>query len=654
MSDSIWDILKIEPIKDKKQIKRAYAAALKNCHPEEDPEAFKRLHDAYEQALKYAETSEPQVFQANTVIHLKNGAATEEIIEMIREVVFRELERSGPVNVEIKITDNGTERGNAEDKENKEKNQGIGSNETENNEAQSSGSAAGENAEEAKKDSHADEHEKISRFFADREQEKGANMRILNYKLKWFRDHWHDGQAQNEMADYLSGSRFAGIREDPDVLRFIYCGLSDRRGVFGKAIRKAVWDQYGFSPDEVLSPDDMHYNIYRILADEQKKRMQEEQNMQFQAMMEECDRISARKRKRAIKIILLAVAVICIPVLIRTAKKMFLRYQYARQVIEEHEALNDELLEKLGDKYPGISFETLKILPGGQRERYHVAAVAKDGSFDRYKVLVDVSLGAGESISFQDDLGEQIIEKAQKDHGITLALGSNVEYVSEETADTLLVVYYTDEESDMEQIYRFLTGDDFRERFQWIDEIVFCYENAAYGRYFFEGGEGGLPAVLRYAADSIPEKDLFLNELYTQGLLYYFHYVPWQMKQEFLEEGAALYNTAAEQFDAEQSRILADVALSDMEEAEQAEKLISFADSYGVKLLLFQNDDKLYITDGDLYRLLVAAGADVERNRMYTGFELHSPDGKVYLFGAGAASHVTGCRVALAYLNGLM
>ena len=52
---NIWEILGIEPTKDKKIIKRAYAAQTKVVHPEEKPEEFKRLHEAYQAALRYAE-----------------------------------------------------------------------------------------------------------------------------------------------------------------------------------------------------------------------------------------------------------------------------------------------------------------------------------------------------------------------------------------------------------------------------------------------------------------------------------------------------------------------------------------------------------------------------------------------------------------------
>lgn len=51
--ESCWQILGISPTNDKKAIKRAYAKTLKVTKPDEKPEAFKRLHGAYEEALSY-------------------------------------------------------------------------------------------------------------------------------------------------------------------------------------------------------------------------------------------------------------------------------------------------------------------------------------------------------------------------------------------------------------------------------------------------------------------------------------------------------------------------------------------------------------------------------------------------------------------------
>ncbi|GEM_PF-1773251 len=54
----LWDILKIEPTKDKKAITRAYRDLLSGVNPEEKPEEFKLLRNAYEEALAYADREE--------------------------------------------------------------------------------------------------------------------------------------------------------------------------------------------------------------------------------------------------------------------------------------------------------------------------------------------------------------------------------------------------------------------------------------------------------------------------------------------------------------------------------------------------------------------------------------------------------------------
>ena len=60
-----WEILGIEPTSDKKEIKRAYAKLLKQYHPEENPEEFKQIQDAYQQCLHPGQNTESVSFEQN-------------------------------------------------------------------------------------------------------------------------------------------------------------------------------------------------------------------------------------------------------------------------------------------------------------------------------------------------------------------------------------------------------------------------------------------------------------------------------------------------------------------------------------------------------------------------------------------------------------
>lgn len=58
--NNCFEILGIEPVRDVKVIKRAYAAKTRTCHPEEHPEEFRRLHAAYQQALGWAKSPQEE------------------------------------------------------------------------------------------------------------------------------------------------------------------------------------------------------------------------------------------------------------------------------------------------------------------------------------------------------------------------------------------------------------------------------------------------------------------------------------------------------------------------------------------------------------------------------------------------------------------
>ena len=60
-----WEILGIEPTRDKKEIKKAYARLLKQYHPEENPEKFQRIQAAYQHCLHSDQEIESVTYEQN-------------------------------------------------------------------------------------------------------------------------------------------------------------------------------------------------------------------------------------------------------------------------------------------------------------------------------------------------------------------------------------------------------------------------------------------------------------------------------------------------------------------------------------------------------------------------------------------------------------
>ena len=55
MPGDIWHILGIEPTEDLRAIKRAYARKVRQNNPEDAPEKFQAIRNAYEIAISYAD-----------------------------------------------------------------------------------------------------------------------------------------------------------------------------------------------------------------------------------------------------------------------------------------------------------------------------------------------------------------------------------------------------------------------------------------------------------------------------------------------------------------------------------------------------------------------------------------------------------------------
>ncbi|MGV8927071.1 MAG: hypothetical protein ACOH2G_15520 [Ewingella sp.] len=102
---NIWSVLGIDPTDDLSEIKRAYARKLKTARPDQDPQGYQRLREAFEGAKQKAETSAQNEFIAEF-------EATSSPWKM--QVHVKPLTETAPVidaslELEIRLTDTATD-----------------------------------------------------------------------------------------------------------------------------------------------------------------------------------------------------------------------------------------------------------------------------------------------------------------------------------------------------------------------------------------------------------------------------------------------------------------------------------------------------------------------------------------------------------------
>lgn len=91
MYNSYWELLKIEPTTDKKTIQKAYSNQLPNYHPEDDPEGFARLKEAYQAAIAYAK-QQPTVISVQEDLYVHSEI--EEPIQPESHTLYEQLEQT--------------------------------------------------------------------------------------------------------------------------------------------------------------------------------------------------------------------------------------------------------------------------------------------------------------------------------------------------------------------------------------------------------------------------------------------------------------------------------------------------------------------------------------------------------------------------------
>lgn len=299
-----WDILGIEPVHDKRTIKRAYAAKTREIHPEEKPEEFKELHEAYQAALGYAD-----YFSRIERIEEETGRPYKSSYELAEEFQAQTADEAA-----------------------------------EEHETAHVGEVA-EKHETARGGETSDEEELISYFGEQRKQQQKRIDAFMGY-WKEMKNPYQNQEVLDWWKEYLDSEEFQAIRSHPQVLHLLAEEIDDKFFYGVNDLKILFWDAYGFREGEEIEYQEDMRQLYRCLYPAYATR---KNHMQYEQKWARNDKILKIFLGTAVAVI--AVICIAIPVTIHRQRengRLFL-IDYVAEQYPEAAFSEPEQTEKLSD-----------------------------------------------------------------------------------------------------------------------------------------------------------------------------------------------------------------------------------------------------------------------------------------------------------------
>lgn len=219
---NIWKILGIEPTVDKKVIKKAYAAKTRETHPEEKPEEFKQLHEAYQMALGYADYMSKKG-------QPDNSAAKSDV---------------------------------------------------KNADGDDAGCTGGQSGETGAPDETTEQHGNVLSYFEENQERR--EQRVDAFLKHWgeLRNLYENPEILDWWKQYLSSEEFQDIRCQPQVLYVLAKELDKKFFYKMNDLKILFWDAYGFHEDQENAYQGDMQQIWKSLYPAYKRRRQTLQNEQ--------------------------------------------------------------------------------------------------------------------------------------------------------------------------------------------------------------------------------------------------------------------------------------------------------------------------------------------------------------------------------------
>lgn len=487
---SIWKTLGIEPTTDKRAIRKAYASKTREIHPEEKPEEFRRLHEAYQAALGYADYVK-QVRQSG-------GSVTS----------FYRTEEDEPEGAADDTDEDAAQ--SAADNADETKNAG-----------ESEGVCADETAEEPDTGGEieitGETQAKLWAYF-DENQER-QEQRVDDFLTYWnalespYRNPWEI----DNLREFLSSAAFQDIRYHTRVLKTLADEIDDKFFYGINELKLLFWDAYGFQEDEEDVYQGDRQRLWRSLYPAYKKRQQSI----------EAEQKRIKRNKITHVMMTAAVAAVLVAVLF--------------SFVDTHRRREKEslyLIDYMESRYSGTSFS----------EPERVGKNGFDGgSVYTMRSLLHPELTATAEVYYKyvegrkerlvtENYDRLLFEYYAEQYGL------QSDWVSEHNA-----ICYTDIGEIDEICAQVEKMFQEQEELQTITEVAFYTEQVLFPEILFLGGLPDQPfagsRIYDLSTMKAAELSAALRETY---MLYMFQYEPWNITTKQYREWGAAYETFCE------------------------------------------------------------------------------------------------------------
>ncbi len=613
----IWKVLGTEPTVDKKAIKKAYAAKTREIHPEERPEEFQQLHEAYQAALAHADfflrvtrgeegikiniSPMPGSREIRTVRMSGSGNSEEEEFHRSEsggseEETYHRSESGGPEEETYhRAEGDGSEEetyhrseSNGAEEETYYRAESNGSEEETYHRVESDGSEVGAyhrvNDDVIESGQSEAQSELVSYF-------ENQQVRVDDFIKHWneFTGVYRNPEAADWWKEYLASEEFQSIKEQGQVLHLLVEEI-DHKFFYGlDEVKMWFWDAYAFQEGQEEAYQGDKQKLWEQLYPAYVKQQQNRKNKKHLARYEKGIRIFAVS-----SIVLLFLGIIILWKGLERGIENEIRFlqQYMARQYPDTTFSEPERCEEYGGSH------SYAMYPAAHPDLQVNAWVKRGDEKD------------GEPYLVTENYNQMLLQYYAAQYGLDM---------EPELYD---LIFYPDiEEMDAfcETVERMFREQPELER---VSSVAICAKNVVFPEILLQGGVEHFPfaELQSYDLRNMDAASL-ADSLREAYMLYMFQYEPWNITKEQYRQWGPEYEKRSEEwvddkggwhevYDPDTGELLCRLFIPTYE-------YIDMNHHYGTMALPTR-----FITVGNAYYFLQDKEADITVNEDGDGFEV--------------------------------